>query len=320
MTEPLFLEPSYHPRIWGGRRLESVLGYRGMPEGPIGEAWGISAHPHGPSRIRGGRYDGRTLPDIWESEPALFGSPLDRHFPLLVKFLDARDWLSVQVHPNNAEAVELEGVPLGKTECWYVIAADPGAELILGHNASDPAELSDQIDSASWDQLLLRRPVQAGDFVYVPSGTIHAVGPGMLICEVQQNCDTTYRVYDFDRRDASGHLRELHLEKAKRVLVAPYDRHTTDTAEQPANRPGGRRQMLVQGEFFSVVKHSVYGDNYVLDPCAYQLMVVTAGSGVAACAGVEYTVGAGDNLILPVGCDLSLSGRLDIIGACPAAG
>lgn len=113
----------------------------------------------------------------------------------------------MQVHPDDAEALELEGVPLGKTECWYVVAAEPGAELILGHRAATREDLGALIDEGRWDDLLVRRSVSAGDFVDVPSGTVHAVGPGLLVYEVQQNCDTTYRVWDFDRRDDDGRAR-----------------------------------------------------------------------------------------------------------------
>ena len=127
------------------------------------------------------------------------------------KILDANDWLSVQVHPDDAYGLEHEG-ELGKTECWYIIAADEGSEIIYGHNAKSKEELRQQIEDKNWDALLTKVPVKAGDFFYVPSGTMHAIGAGILILETQQSSDTTYRVYDFDRKDDKGNLRELHLE------------------------------------------------------------------------------------------------------------
>ena len=318
MTEPLFLQPSFHSRIWGGRKLETVLGYQDIPAGPVGECWGISAHPNGPSLVKNGPHAGLTLNRVWETDRALFGRTGDGDFPLLVKFLDARDWLSVQVHPNDEEAEELEGVPLGKTECWYVVDAEPGAELIIGHTATNKDDLERQIDSAQWDSLLLRREVSAGDFVYVPSGTLHAVGPGLLICEVQQNCDTTYRVYDFDRRDAAGNSRELHLDKAKRVSTAPYDPATTDTAKVPEVLPQGQRQLLVDGEFFQVTRHEVAGRGYPMEVSGYELITVISGSGTMTLGGQEYAVRMGDHIILPFASGLvQLSGQLNLIASRP---
>lgn len=320
MTSPLLLDPVFKKRIWGGRMLETRFGYADLPAGPVGECWGVSAHPNGPSTIRNGPHAGETLIEVWDDDRAFFGGDPRDSFPMLVKFLDASDWLSVQVHPNDAEAAELEGVPLGKTECWYVVAAEPGAELILGHRAADRAEVARLIDAAEWDRLLLRKPVQAGDFVYVPSGTVHAVGPGLLICEVQQNCDTTYRVYDFDRRGDDGSPRELHLDKAKQVLTAPYDPAATDTAGEPVEVPGGRRRLLVSGEFFEVTEHTVTGTGYTARFPRYELMTVISGSGTLAYADVSAPLAAGDHLVLPANAgEVRLGGELTMISSHPTS-
>jgi mannose-6-phosphate isomerase len=318
MTAPLVLDPVFKERVWGGRTLETRFGYSGLPTGAVGECWGISAHPNGPSTVRNGPHAGETLIEVWQSDPAFFGGDSRPAFPLLVKFLDARDWLSVQVHPDDAQAVTLEGVPLGKTECWYVVAAGPGAELILGHRAADHDELVRLIDAAEWDALLLRRRVRPGDFVYVPSGTVHAVGPGLLICEVQQNCDTTYRVYDFDRLGLDGVSRDLHLDKAKQVLSAPYDPVSTDTAEPFADLPGGCRRTLVRGQFFEVTEHAVSGPEYRVRFPSYELVTVISGSGTLAYADADFPLTAGDHLVLPadVG-DVTLAGELTLITSSP---
>lgn len=133
----------------------------------------------------------------------------------MTKILDANDWLSVQVHPDNAYGLEHEG-DLGKTECWYIIAAEPGAEIIYGHNAKSKEELRQQIESKDWENLLTRAPVKAGDFFYVLSDTMHAIGAGIMVLETQQSSDTTYRVYDFDRKDDQGNLRDLPSRKIYR--------------------------------------------------------------------------------------------------------
>src|SRR5690606_31738382 len=145
-----------------------------------------------------------------------------REYPLLVKILDAADDLSVQVHPNDSYAREVEGVPYGKTECWYVLSAEEGAELVLGHHAKTREELVQMMDQGEWDKLLRRIKVKAGDFIYVPSGTIHAIGKGIVILETQQSSDITYRVYDYDRRDSMGNKRELHLDRAREVTLVPH--------------------------------------------------------------------------------------------------
>jgi mannose-6-phosphate isomerase len=252
----------------------------------------------------------------------LFGVDHDAGpFPLLVKFLDANDWLSVQVHPDDAEAAELEGVPLGKCESWYVIAAQPDAELIIGHRAADRDELAAMVRQGRWEELLLRRKVRAGDFVYVPSGTLHSVGPGLLICEVQQNSDTTYRVWDFERIDAAtGTARELHLDKSLRVLTAPYDPATTDTAEEPVPVEGGSRQCLVRGEFFEVTRHVIDGSGYRVPLPSFELCSVVEGAGRLRVGDEEYPVAAGAHFILPAGAaQLRCSGAMSLISSHPPA-
>ncbi|MGZ4113018.1 MAG: type I phosphomannose isomerase catalytic subunit, partial [Tumebacillaceae bacterium] len=223
---PLFLTPVFQERIWGGTALRERFGYA-IPTDHTGECWGISAHLHGPSRICNGPLAGRTLAEVWEQHPELFGREIGRvgrggserakgqkfgsgrlaaceAFPLLVKILDANSDLSVQVHPDDAYAAEHERGELGKTECWYVLDCAPDAELILGHRAQSRAELAEMMQSGAWDDLLIRRPIQPGLFFYVPSGTVHALGKGTLVLEIQQSSDTTYRVYDYDRVDANG--------------------------------------------------------------------------------------------------------------------
>lgn len=217
MSEPLFLKSTMHDRIWGGTKLRDVFAYN-IPSDTTGEYWAISAHPNGVSTVTNGRYQGQPLNTLYAQEPALFGNPKEEVFPLLTKILDANDWLSVQVHPDDAYGREHEG-ELGKTECWYIISAEEGSEIVYGHQAKSKEDLRAMIEAGAWDDLLTRVPVKAGDFFYVPSGTMHAIGKGILILETQQSSDTTYRVYDFDRKDVNGNLRDLHIEKSIDVLT-----------------------------------------------------------------------------------------------------
>jgi len=315
---PLRFRPVFRERIWAGSQMASVFGYD-VPEGHVGECWGVSARPDGPTVV-GGPHDGGTLLTVWEDDRAFFGNDPRKVFPLLVKFLDVGDWLSVQVHPDDAEALRLEGVPLGKTECWYVVAAVPGAEIILGHRARDADELAHMIEAGRWDDLLLRRQVHAGDFVHIPSGTIHSAGPGLIICEVQQNCDTTYRLYDFDRRGDDGAPRDLHIEKAEQVVETPFDPASTNTAGAPERVEGGRRTKLVRDEDFQVDRHEVDGPGYSFEFPTYELVTVTNGRGRLAYGGHDVPVSAGDHLILPAGAGpVAVTGAVTLISSRPTS-
>ncbi|MDU6600782.1 mannose-6-phosphate isomerase [Streptococcus sp. HMSC071H03] len=294
MSEPLFLQSVMQEKIWGGTKLRDEFGYK-IPSDKVGEYWAISAHPHGVSTIKNGRFAGMGLDQLYAEHRELFGNSSEPVFPLLTKILDANDWLSVQVHPDDHYAMEHEG-ELGKTECWYVIAADEGAEIIYGHNAKSREELRQQIEKKEWDKLLTKVPVKAGDFFYVPSGTMHAIGSGILILETQQSSDTTYRVYDFDRKDAKGNLRELHLEKSIDVLNigAPANsRPVTVKADDLTST------LLVASDFFAVYKWEVSGKVDIEKTAAYLLVSVLAGQGVLTVDGETYPIAKGDHFILP---------------------
>lgn len=294
MSEPLFLQSVMQEKIWGGTKLRDEFGYE-IPSDKVGEYWAISAHPHGVSTIKNGRFAGMGLDQLYAQHRELFGNSSEPVFPLLTKILDANDWLSVQVHPDDHYAMEHEG-ELGKTECWYVIAADEGAEIIYGHNAKSREELRQQIEKKEWDKLLTKVPVKAGDFFYVPSGTMHAIGSGILILETQQSSDTTYRVYDFDRKDAKGNLRELHLEKSIDVLNigAPANsRPVTVKADDLTST------LLVASDFFAVYKWEVSGKVDIEKTAAYLLVSVLAGRGVLTVDGETYPIAKGDHFILP---------------------
>ena len=212
------------PKVWGGRKLACEWGYA-IPEGPVGECWAVSAHPHGDCRVARGAFAGLRLSELWERERPLFGAvPAEvltasgGGFPLLVKILDVHDALSVQVHPGDAYARAHEGGQSGKLECWYVLSAEPGACIVVGQRAHDRAEFLQMVGAGRWDELLNEVPVRAGDFFQIDPGTVHAIVMGVTILETQQSSDLTYRVYDYDRPGADGRPRELHLQKALDVI------------------------------------------------------------------------------------------------------
>ena len=294
MSEPLFLQSVMHEKIWGGTKLRDEFSYE-IPSDKVGEYWAISAHPNGVSTVKNGRFAGQKLDTLYAEHRELFGDRSEPVFPLLTKILDANDWLSVQVHPDDVYGLKHEG-ELGKTECWYIIAADEGAEIIYGHNAKSKEELREQIESKNWDQLLTKVKVKAGDFFYVPSGTMHAIGSGILILETQQSSDTTYRVYDFDRKDDAGNLRELHLEKSIDVL----------NIGEPANsRPVNLQvddlssTLLVANDFFAVYKWELTGQADFTKTADYTLNSVLNGQGQLTVDGQAYPIHKGDHFILP---------------------
>ena len=313
MSEPLFLQSVMQEKIWGGTKLRDVFGYE-IPSDYVGEYWAISAHPNGVSTVKNGRFAGQKLDALYAEHRELFGNRSEPVFPLLTKILDANDWLSVQVHPDDAYGLEHEG-ELGKTECWYVIAADEGAEIIYGHNAKSKEELRQQIESKDWDHLLTKIPVKAGDFFYVPSGTMHAIGSGILILETQQSSDTTYRVYDFDRKDDAGNLRELHLEQSIDVLTIGEPANSRPVTIQADSLTS---TLLVANDFFAVYKWDIAGSVNFKKTADYSLVSVLEGIGELEVDGAVYPLEKGDHFILPSDItEWTLSGDLQLIVSHP---
>ena len=191
--------------------------------------------------------------------------------------MDANDWLSVQVHPDDAYGLEHEG-ELGKIECWYIIAAEPGAEIIYGHNAKSKEELRQQIESKDWENFLTKVPVKAGDFFYIPSGTIHAICKGSLIYEAQQSSDITYRVYDYHRKDKDGNERQLHVKQSIDVTTVPYKPY--DLAKQVEETiENGTRKELVSSNYLTLNKYDMIGYNKVKNDKPFQLVSIIEGQG-----------------------------------------
>lgn len=210
MVNLLQVAADYRARVWGGQRLG-----RGEGGTPIGEAWLVYEN----NRVVGGPYAGRTLAEVVAAEPeAVLGARVaaqaGARFPLLLKLLDCADWLSVQVHPNDAQAVQLAGPGhLGKTEAWHILEADPGARLIAGvQPGAAPEAVAAAIRGGTVLDWVQYHPVHAGDTIYIPAGTLHALGPGLFLYEIQQTSDITYRIYDWDRPASQG--RALHIEES----------------------------------------------------------------------------------------------------------
>ncbi|NLM67849.1 MAG: mannose-6-phosphate isomerase, class I [Enterococcus sp.] len=312
--QPLFMQPVFQEKIWGGNRLRTVFGFE-IPNDKIGEDWAISAHPHGVSVIENGPYKGQTLDQLWAQHKELFGNPTEEVFPLLIKILDAEDDLSVQVHPDDAYGLKHEG-ELGKTECWYIIDAAPGAEIIYGHHAQTREELAAMINEGRWDELLTRVPVKKGDFFYVPSGTIHAIGKGIMILETQQSSDTTYRVYDYDRKDDSGNPRELHIQQSVDVTTVPAKAPALTIQE--VRKGNSAVVTYVKTDFFNVYEWQVKGRLSFSKQAPYTLATVIDGFGQLVVNGETYELKMGTSFILPAQIEnWEVQGELTIIASEP---
>lgn len=301
MQQPLFLKPVFQEKIWGGDRLHTVFGFD-LPSNKIGEDWAISAHPHGVSTVENGEFAGQKLDELWANHRELFGHAKGDVFPLLTKILDAEDDLSVQVHPDDTYGLAHEG-ELGKTECWYIIDAEPGSTIIYGHNAKSREELEAMIKEARWDDLLKKVPVKKGDFFYVPSGTIHAIGKGIMILETQQSSDTTYRVYDYDRKDDQGQTRELHIQQSVDVTTVPAKEAQLSIQQQ--NQGHSSIITYLKTPFFNVYEWQVKGVLNLKKNAPYTLATVIDGVGQLIIEEVEtvktesYELSKGTSFILP---------------------
>ncbi|MBT2690112.1 mannose-6-phosphate isomerase, class I [Bacillus sp. ISL-47] len=296
MKKPIFLEPVFQERIWGGTALRNIFGYD-IPSEKTGECWAISGHANGQSTVINGDLKGKKLDELWRDKRELFGDHPAAKFPLLVKLLDANSNLSVQVHPNDEYVKKHKKEEFGKSECWYVLDCKENAEIVLGHKAKTKEELIHLIEKGEWDNLLKKIPVKKGDFFYVPSGTIHALGEGTLILEIQQSSDTTFRIYDYDRLDDEGKKRELHLKQAIEVTSVPH--HPPKV--QPVTMSKGRNRFIkfIESEHFSVCKWEITEKAALQNDHKFLLVSIISGCGVLTVDEKPYLLNKGDHLILP---------------------
>ena len=305
------LTPAFKDYLWGGTKLRDVYG-KPCDYDKVAESWELSTHPAGESRILGGEYDGMTLSDYFKE---IGKEALGTHcgefeqFPVLIKFIDAKDPLSIQVHPSDEYALEHEG-EYGKTEMWVVMDAEPGAFLYFGVNREvSREEFRQRIENNTVLEVLNRVDVHPGDVFFIESGTIHAIGAGILICEIQQNSNLTYRVYDYDRRGADGKPRELHIEKALKVCkLSPSD--TADKQGPAREVAGGTVKQLAACKYFTTEKLTVAGEMEIqAGEESFVSLIVLTGEGKVTGAENEVAFKAGDSLFLPAG-----SGKAVIAG------
>lgn len=306
--EILFLNPIFVEMIWGGDRLALEYNYD-IPSDKTGECWAVSAHKNGDCSIANGTFKGERLSSLWTNHRELFGNIEGDRFPLLVKIIDAKDDLSIQVHPDDSYAKKNENGSLGKTECWYILDCNEDANLIIGHNAKDKEELKQMIDKKEWNKLIRKVPIKKGDFFQIEPGTVHAITAGTLILETQQNSDITYRLYDYDRL-SNGVPRELHIEKSIDVIRAPFVEK--DLQRKITKEMYYTKEELVTCEYYFVDKVDIAGIQIFRNTSPFLIMSVLEGEGM-----INHTpIKKGDHFILPNGFgDYTLEGNISIISS-----
>lgn len=291
MQKVLILEGKFLEKIWGGQRLKSEFAYPIEGEN-IGEYWAISAMESYPSIVTNGKLKGENLKDTYKNYGQLFGNSNDKELPLLVKIIDAKDDLSIQVHPDDQMAVKIEN-SLGKSECWYILNENESS-IIYGIKAKNKEQAIKLIDEEKWDELLKEVKVNKDDFFYVPAGTVHAIKKGCLILEIQQASDLTYRLYDYDRTDKNGKMRELHLEKSKEAIKI----NELDNKKEIEKFDTYQKTDLTANEFFQVRKYQIKSKTKLKRENPYLLEAVIEGSGKLIVDEEIYPIKKGDFFIL----------------------
>lgn len=308
MREIIKLEPVFKQMVWGGSKLRENFGYE-IPGEDTGEAWVVSAHPQGDCRIAEGSFAGKTLSWLWENHRELFGNAEGKEFPLLVKFIDAREDLSIQVHPDDAYAQMHENGARGKTECWYILDCEADSDIIVGHRAETKEEMKRMIDQGLWEDFLQVRPIHPGDFFQIPPGTVHAIRKGTLLIEIQQNSAITYRLYDYGRMPG-GKPRELHIRQALDVVGCPYEE--SSAKPQVFHEEGYDRTFLVSCPFYTVEKYDIRDSLILQQDQPFLIVNVIHGEGT-----IDGTVvKKGCCMILPCGYgEVEIEGRISIVTA-----
>ena len=306
----LKLKPAIKDYIWGGTRLRDEFGKSSDGE-RLAESWELSCHKDGKSIIVGGEYDGMTLDYFLKKNPKAISTNCTNYedFPLLIKLIDARENLSVQVHPDNEYARKFEG-DNGKTEMWYVIDCDEGAEIIYGFKKKiTREEFKKAIEENTLLEKVNRVKVHKGDVFFIEPGTLHAIGKGILIAEIQQSSNVTYRVYDYGRVDTDGKPRELHIDKALDVtkLEPPSGNYSQP---ETFKIPNAEYCPLCSCEYFLASRYDICGEFFTSSPDVFLHILVIDGE--AEISGIP--VKKGSSVFVPAGTDtINIKGKCSMI-------
>ena len=312
---PLKLTGVTKSPIWGGTRLLKDWNKSSDRE-TVGESWELTVRPQDMCRVANGSLTGEPFDALMEKWGAgLTGRQMSvSEFPLLIKLIDAQDALSVQVHPDDSYAARVEN-DRGKTEMWYIVEADEGAELVCGlAEGMDREGFARAVSEGRISEALHHQPVHAGETYFIPAGLAHAIGRGILIAEIQQNCDLTYRVYDYERRGADGSLRELHVDKALDV-TAPFAEDEVNAIRYECG--AASEQTLAHCRYFKTDKLDIHGSRTLtVDATSFVFVLCLEGEGSIFYNGEMHSVRRGDGYYLPAGMgDLRLEGNMVLLAA-----
>ncbi len=309
----LKLQPALKDYLWGGTRLKTDFGFQTNLD-IVAEGWMLSCHKDGENIIENGEYQGKTLSQVLEIEGKdLLGTNASKYdrFPILIKLIDAKKDLSVQVHPDNDYALRVEG-EYGKTECWYILDCDEGAELIYGFKQPiSKDEFKARIADNTFLDVVNKVKVHKGDLFFIEAGTLHAIGGGILLAEIQQNSNTTYRVYDYGRRGADGKLRPLHTEKAVDVTNCVPPTHPISPEGEKQQNGDAETQLLTKCDLFTVTSvKTESGYESTVDETSFVSVLVTDGSGEITCGKNTLPLKKGDSFFIAAN-----SGKFTVKGA-----
>jgi mannose-6-phosphate isomerase len=307
--EPLVFEPYLRPVVWGGRKLADVLGKALPTDAPYGESWELSPHEQHVSIVAEGPHAGRTLNDLCQDHAReIFGpqAPSAKPFPLLIKFLDCREFLSIQVHPDDRLARELAGEEHGKSEAWIVLQAEPGAQIYAGFLPGVAREdVARHLAAGTLEQALHAFTPQPGDCLFLPAGTVHSVGGGVLLAEVQQSSDATFRLSDWNRTGADGSQRELHIQQALKAIdwnAGPIT--PVVTASLDDSLPGNSVEPLVHSPHFSMQRINLTSTLPCDDRAGAEVWLVLDGiAELRTASGHSRSFKIGETVLIPASAD-----------------
>ena len=318
MNKPFLLKPSGKDYLWGGNRINDDFG-KDINLSPLAESWECSVHDDGPSIVATGEFEDQSLKEVLDENPEYLGTK-HKQLPILIKFIDAKQNLSVQVHPTDEYAAAHENGQRGKTEMWYVLDAAKGAKLVYGLNRDiTPEILRRAIDNGTVDKYLQTVPIQKNDVFFIEAGMIHAIGAGALIAEIQQSSNLTYRLYDYDRVDKTGRKRPLHVDKA----LAAANLRSSATPKQPMRvlryQPGCARELLCRCRYFEVSRMLVNTERrqkvtFRADPVSFRVLLCVDGCGTVSFGSRIYNIYKGDCLFVPAdSVEMCLHGQLQLL-------
>lgn len=320
---PFLLKPSGKDYLWGGNRLNKEFG-KNIELSPLAETWECSTNDEGPSYVASGEWSGKKLVEVLKEHPEFLGTnpkTKNGNIPILVKFIDAKEDLSVQVHPNDKYAFEFEEGQLGKTEMWYVLDAKKDSTLVYGFNSNMRKDLiKESINDGSIEKYLNRVKVQKDDVFYIKAGIVHAIGAGTIIVEIQENSNLTYRIYDYNRTDKNGKLRKLHINKALDVIDYETNKEVKQLMRVCNYKKGYSIEPLLHCEYFKVYKERINTQNcktrysFQTKSNSFHILLCIEGSGTIINDKEKISFLKGDCVFVPANSvELKIKGKVDFL-------